>query len=336
MNSLRLRLARATPWLLALVVVCGVGAEWASRSWLGLGTPPLYEADQAFEYRLRPNQDVMRFGNRIQVNRWGLRSPDFEERKTIPGELRVMVFGDSVINGGSQIDQSQLSTTLLQAQLQSRLNRPVTVGNVSVGSWGPGNWRAYAERFGFFDADVVVLVVGSGDHSDNPVFAPLTANQPSAAPTLAMQEAVQRYLPRYLPAPLRDALMAPMETTTATKPGPEDSVRGLADLERFLRMAQGEGRAVLVVHHPDREELTSGEYLDGHAQIRKLVLGLSLPFIELKDVYTAAGLGIYRDNIHHSVQGQAVMASALFNAVVPALEPEASAAVATAGLGVRP
>lgn len=330
MNARRFRLARGMRWFAAGAATSLVAAELVSRSVLGLGTPPLYETDAGFEYRLRPDQDVQRFGNHIVVNQWGMRATNFGEHKTHPNELRVMVFGDSVVNGGSQIDQAELSTTLLQTSLQNSLGRPVTVGNISAGSWGPGNWLAYAERFGFFDADMVVLVLGSGDHADNPAFAPLGADHPTQTPTLALQEAVQRYLPRYLPEPLRGLLAE--RTADAAELGTTDSARGLADLELFLRKARGSGRTVIVFHHPDRDELDRGVYLDGHAQIRERVQRLSLPFVDLRTAYLAAGPDIYRDNIHHSALGQSVMAQALFNTVLQALRaprPD-TATVATA------
>lgn len=340
MKARRSYLSRRALWLAASVLVLVVAAELVSRFVLGLGTPPLYEADTGFEYRLLPKQDVQRFGNHIQVNRWGMRSPDFGNTKTDPQELRVMVFGDSVVNGGSQIDQAALSTSLLQSALQTQLARPVTVGNISAGSWGPGNWLAYAQRFGFFEADLVVLVVGSGDHADNPGFAPLDADHPTEAPTLALQEAVQRYLPRYLnhylPKVLGDLWREPSEGTTASRePTLQDGARGQADLQQFLQLAQGERRPVIVVHHPDLDELSSGRYLDGHAQIRDLVRGLSLPFVELRTAYQAAGPALYRDSIHHSVLGQQVMADSLLMAVLQAL-PGAGADPVVFAAGARP
>ncbi|MDP3167024.1 MAG: hypothetical protein Q8N06_16435 [Hydrogenophaga sp.] len=336
MNARSSFLTRRALWLAASVVVLVVVVELVSRFVLGLGTPPLYEADAGFEYRLRPHQDVQRFGNHIQVNRWGMRSPDFGNTKASAQELRVMVFGDSVVNGGSLIDQTELSTSVLQSALQTRLARPVTVGNISAGSWGPGNWLAYAERFGYFEADVVVLVVGSGDHADNPVFAPLDADHPSQAPTLALEEAVLRYLPRYLPQPLRGLLKEQTEGTTVSRePGPQDSARGEADLKRFLQLAQGEHRRVIVLHHPDHDEMSSGRYMDGHAQMRDLVQGLSLPFVELRTPYLAAGPGIYRDNIHHSAQGQQVMADTLLMVVLQAL-PGAGADTVALAAGDQP
>ncbi|WP_332748485.1 SGNH/GDSL hydrolase family protein [Hydrogenophaga sp.] len=322
MNARRSRLARGARWLCAGALALFLVAELVGRTLLGLGTPPLYEADAGFEYRMLPNQDVQRFGNHIMVNRWGMRSIDFENHKTHPDELRVMVFGDSVVNGGSQIDQSELGTTLLRTALQQRLSRPVNVGNISTGSWGPGNWLAYAERFGFFDADVVLLVLGSGDHADNPTFAPLGADHPTQAPALALQEAMQRYLPRYLarylPQQLR-AWSAEPSVTPMDKLAAEASARGLGDLQAFLMKASAEGRRVMVLHHPDRNETASGQYLEGHSQIRSLVQALELPFIELRTPYLSAGTEVYRDDIHHSAQGQRVMAHALFNAVLQTL-----------------
>lgn len=313
------RVPRALQFLALAVALLAV-AELACRGILGLGTPPLYEADAGFEYRLHPNQDLQRFGNHVFVNRWGMRAPDFEAHKAVAGELRVMVMGDSVVNGGSQIDQANLSTALLQARLQAELGGPVTVGNISAGSWGPGNWLAYAQRFGFFDADVVALVLGGGDQADNPSFAPLGINHPTQAPLLAIEEAVQRYLPRYLPEPLRTAWSSHPEGAPApVQPDAQASARGLADLEAFLRLAVADGRSVVVLYHPDRDEMLSGRSIDGHDQIRMLVQRLSLPFIDLRTPYQLAGPSIYRDNIHHSAQGQQVMADALHAAVATSL-----------------
>ena len=306
------RARRVLSFAVALVLLLA-GAELASRTVLGLGTPPLFEADPLIEYRLKPSQDVQRFGNRVSINRWSMRSPDFDAHKTQANELRVMVFGDSVVYGGNQIDQQQLSTTLLQASLQSALDRPVTVGNVSAGTWGPGNWLGYARHFGFMDADLVLLVIGSEDYADNPTFAPLDIDHPTEWPVWALQEAALRYLPRYLPfgsTPLPQS---------DTSPHPSEVARGQADLADFLRMAQAGGRRVVVLHHPDRNELLKSRYLPGFDWERKLVQSLRIPFIEMRIAYASAGEAIYRDDVHHSVLGQKVMAQALETAASMAL-----------------
>ena len=63
-------------------------------------------------------------------------------------EFRVICFVDSVLNGGSLTDQKDLATTLLEKKLKE-VTPDAYVGNISAGSWGPGNWRAYADEYGF-------------------------------------------------------------------------------------------------------------------------------------------------------------------------------------------
>lgn len=234
------RLARHKMATVLITIFIGiVSVELFARFALGLGDPPIYVADPQIEYMLKPDQNVRRFGNLIFVNHWGMRSHDFPARKANPDEIRILILGDSVINGGSQIDQALLSTTLLQKRLQASLGKPVVVGNASAGSWGPGNWLAYVRRYGFFEVDLVVLMVNSGDYADNPTFAPLDANHPDARPLMALQEAVFRYLPRFLPQ-YPPALAKPPATPAATV-SPTEIARGMSDLRQFLTLAQSGG-----------------------------------------------------------------------------------------------
>ena len=197
-------------WIVALIAVCllAVGGEWGARSVLGLGDPPLSITHPRIEYLYAPNQDVRRFGKRILINAFGMRSEPFGLSKGAD-ELRVLVFGDSVVNGGNLTDHNDLATTRLAHDLRPVAGgRRVVVGNVSAGSWGPGNWLAYSQTYGFFDADVVVLVASSHDLGDNPTFAPLDPNtHPTRKPLLALTEGLTRYLPRYLPAFLGGAAL---------------------------------------------------------------------------------------------------------------------------------
>ena len=187
--------------------IVGIGAavalisgELIARYALGLGNPPLSTSHETIEYLYQPNQDVSRFGNRFLVNQYGMRSETFPPEKQSSAETRIMVFGDSVINGGNLTDHSNLATTLLQNELSQSSSNPVIVGNISAGSWGPGNWLAYAKEYGFFEADIVVLQISSHDWKDNPKFKPLNPNtHPQDQPISAVTEGITRYLPRYLP-----------------------------------------------------------------------------------------------------------------------------------------
>src|SRR5688572_8802065 len=100
-------------WLLALgilIVVGLIGAELFARFYLGLGDPPLTMSDPEIEYLHNPNQTCYRFGHLIHINAYSMRSDDFPKTKSHPKEKRVLVLGDSIINGGAQTNQSQLAT----------------------------------------------------------------------------------------------------------------------------------------------------------------------------------------------------------------------------------
>ncbi|WP_200336250.1 SGNH/GDSL hydrolase family protein [Thiocystis violacea] len=185
-----------------------------------------------------------------------MRSDDFPERKA-EGEIRIMVFGDSVVNGGNLTDHSRLATTLMAAQLSAAANVTVTVrvGNISAGSWWPGNWLAYAREYGFFDADIVVLVISRHDVADNPTFAPLDPNtHPEHQPVPALWELLTRYLPRYLPS-----LKKVDEGSTVTEVISAESLeQSLADLREFLQLARSQTKSVLVAQYPERKELSTG------------------------------------------------------------------------------
>lgn len=192
------------------------------------------------------------------------------------------------------------------------------MGNISAGSWGPENWLAYVTRHGFFDADVVVLVVNSGDYADNPTFKALDDNHPTQKPTLALQEAIVRYLPAYLPKFSKENTSEPIAPES---PNAAEILRGLTGLKNFLVAAQstvGIGK-VIIMHHPDRPEFLTEKYNFGHIEMANLAAELKIPFINLLPIYRKQGNNLYRDGIHHNSRGQEVLAEALVEVVHPLL-----------------
>lgn len=299
-------------WVVVVLIACTVIGEAFARFILGLGDPPLTMEHPKIEYMFKPNQDVQRFGNRILINAYGMRSEAFPARDT-GAELRVLVFGDSVVNGGNQTDHSKLATTILAQQLRSSTTQIVRVANVSAGSWGPGNWLAYVREYGFFNADAVVLVISSHDAGDNPTFAPLNPQtHPQSRPMLALWEGITRYLPRYLPQGNSKG------TSESVNPGAitTDAAmqQGLADLDAFLALAQAQTPKVLVVQHPERSEIERNLFQPGHAAIYKLATERGISVIQfspvLKRVFTTGG-NPYRDNIHINDHGQRELAGVI-------------------------
>ena len=298
-------------WILFFLTIAVFGAELFARHGLGLGTPPLTIAHPTIEYMYLSDQDVSRFGNRFLVNSYGMRADDFPREKA-PNELRILVFGDSVVNGGSLTDHSQLATTLLQERLRSTTGRSVFVGNVSAGSWGPGNWLAYAKEFGFFDADIVGLVISSHDYADYRTFKNLDKNiYPWETPPSALMEGIQRYLPRYIPN-----FSNPERKKNPKGPDSQKIATVLEELFQFLFMAKQEA-AVVVFQHWERKELNNGTLDDGGVRIAKICEQLGVPVVSLRTHFVHSirnGQNPYRDNIHINAIGQELISRSFFEA----------------------
>lgn len=295
------------------IVLCITG-EILARYVLGLGSPPLSVQHPRIEYIFKPNQDLYRFGNHFVVNQYGMRTEPFSALKE-PGELRLMCFGDSVLNGGSQTDQADLATNLVKDRLVSKGYENVIVGNISAGSWGPGNWLAYAKEYGFFDADIIVLVVSSHDHVDIPAFQPLDKNtHPTEKPVSALIEGLERYLPRYLPR--IGGANSLFGTDRIAAESNEQVVHGggIEDLRNFLMLAKKQSKTVLVLQHFEKSEIDERSENPGYWRIREVCEQLDIIPFSLEPVFRRSiegGANPYRDNIHPNEVGQLLIAEAI-------------------------
>jgi hypothetical protein len=305
--------------MIALVVVAAVLAllvlaELVARFGLGLGDPPLWLADPEMEYLPRPSASYVRFGNRIRYNAFSMRSRDFAATRADPAEARVLVAGDSVVNGGAEVDQEQLATTLLEKRLAEELGKPVVFGNVGAGSWGPPNCLAYLRRFGLFDADLVVLVFNSADWTDAPTYEPLTRRRPQRKPVLALQEIWDKYIPRMVRKRKRKLL--------GPKPFDQDAADTcMAALRDLVAMTRKAGSEVIVAQHLKRSEL-AGEPERGHDEIARVTKEQGVEPLTLGPAFAAAlgrGDRPYHDDIHPSAAGQRVMAEALYEPILASL-----------------
>lgn len=306
---------------ITLAALSGVflSAELVARYGLGLGTPPLYVADPLIEYRLKPSQQLRRFGNRINVNRFSMRSAPLEQQRQ-GVQRRVLVFGDSVVWGGTLLDQSQIATELL---VKPGINE---VGNVLAPSWGPGNWLGYAKRFGFFAATDVVLVISSHDAADNPSSQSFRGdvNRPLLAPPSGLIEGIQRYLlprlgllfARYAPPRSTTNAKAPSaDPTSATDPRVR---QGLNDLREFISFARASGVRLVAVQFADREEAHSSQLKPDNQWIAKVLQLESIHSIQAGPIFRSCGAinSLYTDDIHpYTAAGQACLAKAIEQAL---------------------
>jgi hypothetical protein len=311
-------------------------AELAARLY-GLGAPPLSQAHPVIEYYFKPHQNLKRFGNRIFINKFGMRSEDMRPSPSASLQQRVLVFGDSVVFGGSQMDQDLISTSILQKRLREK--RPeAEVMNVSAGSWGPGNWRGYGKTYGFFDATDVILVISSHDAYDNPTFSHLNpTTHPVQNPPFALFELVSRYLQpsriwyQLLGSRLGSSLNREQSAEARKLPNPKaksggnisnsEAINiGLADLDAFLIKAKDSGARVAVVQFWERQEVKNGLPGLGHKQIMDVLARHEIRVVQSLDYFRACSDNpareLFVDDIHpYTPAGQKCLADALQSAL---------------------
>lgn len=301
-------------WALVVLLAIPVSAELLARVGLGLGTPPLSRPDPLMEYQFVPNQQVERFGNRISINRYGMRSVDFPPDRP-HGQRRVLVFGDSVLFGGSILDQKLIATAILEA----RLGPDALVGNVSAGSWGPGNWLGWIRRYGLLEATDVLILSSSHDAFDHPTWTALNPlTHPQSNPTYALVELWNRYLQPYLHTP-----------STATPPrapaarSQASLTRSLNDLEQVILRARTAGARVAAVQFWELHELQSGRMRPGYLAQSRLLERMGVPRFDAGPAMArcASNKGIlpkklFVDNIHpFTPVGQRCLAKVLAGAL---------------------
>tara|TARA_B100000886_G_scaffold219394_1_gene152327 strand:- start:332 stop:1318 length:987 start_codon:yes stop_codon:yes gene_type:complete len=298
--------------------------ELFSKFYLGLGDPPLTRTHETIEYEFLPNQKVKRFRkkNLIKTNSFGMRSENFSEDKS---KLRIIIYGDSVVWGGSLIDQKDLSTEILKKLLNKKSNM-FEVGNVSAGSWGPGNWLAHIKDRGIYSADLVILVISSHDWNDNPEYKPLNKRiSPIKKPISASSELINRYtIPKLLK--VFDSVSKAFYTTnnieTNISNESEDSEqiknKGLLDLEEFIDATKSKGAELAILQYWDKEEFESKKPKIGNKLIKNILQNKKIIHIQTNDKFKLCSENselLYIDSIHPSKFGQHCLGDALYEII---------------------
>ena len=73
----------------AVLIILEVGLRLS----FGFGRPLLYITDPEIGYLLAPNQKTRRFGNRIAINQYSMRSPAVSPTRSSE-TLRILLLGD--------------------------------------------------------------------------------------------------------------------------------------------------------------------------------------------------------------------------------------------------
>jgi lysophospholipase L1-like esterase len=296
--------------------------EIGLRVFFGFGNPLLYMADDQIGYLLAPNQDVQRFGKRITINAYCMRSPALTKERS-PNSLRIFLIGDSVANGGWWTDQRDTISTKMEQQLQSflpgtSLDR-VEVLNASANSWGPRNELAYLKRFGTFESQMVVLLINTDDlfaTTPTSVQVGRDRNYPNRKPPLALVEVFTRYVLPPVKIPELEAIQA------------EGGDRVGANLEAIRQIKtllhQANAQLILGMTPLLRETGTAGprDYeIKARQRLTDFTREEHIPYVDFLPIFNAADpKTLYHDHIHLNPTGNQLVSENVTQALKHLLE----------------
>jgi GDSL-like Lipase/Acylhydrolase family len=218
----------------------------------GFGNPALLQANTEAGYIFAPNQTVYRFGNRLEYNQFSQRSEPIVAKKP-EGTLRILMTGDSVLNGNNTTDQKETISELFEARLLG-IKKRVEVLNASAGSWGIGNQLGYIRKFGTFESDAVILQIGTHDLVQPTSSSSRVGNDPlmpNRAPLLAIQEVFERHIiPQFSSFSVSDS-------SATGVPVPEEVRfrKNMQKLEEIATLVRAKNIQLFVLYTCDRADL---------------------------------------------------------------------------------
>lgn len=291
--------------IVLLLLLAFVVGELVLRYVFGFCDALLYRQSDKYEYIAQPNQDRHRFGAYIHYNSFSQRNGEPDSTK-----LRVLGLGDSVLFGGTWMDQDSLASTLFSDETGTQML------NISSGSWGPDNCAAYLKEKGTFGASAMILVCSSHDAYDVMTYVPVVGvvpTYPDRQYKLAWTELIDRYLvPR----------IRMMFGKTEVKLDPDEQVVKNSEFKNTVRqksssfnngfvqlldISQKKNIPMAIYLHAENDEISAGRYNEMGQKIIEWAAEHDVCLIEgLKAGETE---DMYHDKIHFNEAGQRFLAT---------------------------
>ncbi|MBD2353954.1 SGNH/GDSL hydrolase family protein [Tolypothrix sp. FACHB-123] len=308
--------------VLAVIIVLLIAIEVGLRSLFGFANPLIYISDPQIGYLLAPNQKTRRFGNRIEINEYSMRSQPITKTPA-PATIRVLILGDSIANGGWWTDQDHTISQLLTRALASATKgkyQQVEVLNASANSWGPRNELAYLQRFGSFQAQMVVLLINTDDlFATAPTSLPVgrDRNYPDRKPPLAIIELWQRYIIKDKPHP---------ELQARQKESGDRVGINLAAIGKIQALTQQSNSQFLLVMTPLLREIGepgSRDYeIKARQRLKEFTQAQQITYIDVLPIFNATPNveALYQDHIHLNLQGNQVLSQIIERSLLGIIE----------------
>lgn len=281
-------------------------SELILRYVFGFCDAVLYQSSPAYEYIAQPNQHRYRFFSHIDYNSFSQRSEEPDSTKTI-----VLGLGDSVIFGGTMLDQDSIATTLFSKETGMQML------NISSGSWGPDNCAAYLKEKGTFGAKAMVLVCSSHDAFDVMSHIPVVGiypNYPDEQYKLAIWEVVDRYLMPRIKVYFSGKQLLDPDAQVVEKVKSDEGVAKKAlnfdpGFDQLLQISEEKHIPFFIYLHPEVSEVMNRKYKKGGLMIMEWA---KTHHVELIDgLNEGVTVDIYRDVIHLNEKGQRNLANSL-------------------------
>jgi hypothetical protein len=284
-------------------IVFIVVSEAYLRYYWGFCDAVLTQESDKFEYIAQPNQNRFRFRKRLRYNEYSMRS----DSSQISDSIRILGFGDSVLNGGTQTEQDSLATSIIEHRLSQDYSKNIRCFNISYGSWAPDNCFAYLKEYSDFDADLIFLVVSSHDAYDNMDFQKVVDVHPSY-PSKQYLSAIYELIDRYLVPRIFNKRK---ETDHIVKGNVFNS-----GFLSFYRYTQEHNIPFFIYLHPDRKEMQVMKYNYQGNEIIKFCADNNILLIKGLEYEDES---CYRDGIHLNEHGQNILAKALLRKIKTSL-----------------
>jgi lysophospholipase L1-like esterase len=287
---------------LATVAILIIVIEIYLQYRFGFCDAVLMQDSATFEYIAQPNQSRFVFGKRMYYNEYSMRS----DRLQSSDSLRILGFGDSVLNGGTDIEHDSLATGIIERFLNSQYpERNIRCLNISCADWGPDNCFAYMKEYGDFDAGLIFLVVSSHDAYDNMDFRKVVdvhPDFPSKQSLSATYEMCKYFISR----------------SFATKQAISDHDDQIGDVFNsgflsFHRYTQEKDIPFFIYLHPNTQEIIDDKYDIRGEEIIRFCRDNNILLIEgLKH----ENISLFSDAIHLNKQGHRILANILLKEII--------------------
>jgi lysophospholipase L1-like esterase len=277
--------------------------------------------DPELVYRQPSSATLHLQGVEVRTNELGLRDDPVAAKA--PGELRVLVLGDSVAFGWG-VAQEAIFPSVLQRLLAERLARPVRVVNSGVCSYNTVQELAFLRTRGLaLEPDVVILFYVANDVGTHEAFEAPPAWRELPPPALLRRALGALWLYRLADHALRYGLAgtrAPRSEPSAQPgaPGWQASMDALRALEAHAREA---GFRLLVFFGRWTPDPASTPLLDA---VREAVA--PAPVADTAEWFAGRALRPYLNSVvdaHPNAAAHRVFAEHMAEAVRAALAPEA-------------